>query len=92
MDNAKAIEDISKQLALVAAKIGALTNSIEELKEENKELCDTYEQFILDEIAHVQIFALELTRLATGTDEENTDEAFMEGELTSVIGEPEEES
>ena len=70
-----------------AFRIAKLAKSLSESDGDN----DICEEFLLDEITHVQILALELTRLSTeegqSENEDGDGGAFAEGELNSVLGE-----
>ena len=92
MENKDTIISICQQLCKITERICFLADGIESIKETNADLADTYEHFLIDEITHVQIATLELTRAVTGEETANGDDsAFMEGELNSVIGEKEKE-
>ena len=94
MNDTKALQIISAQLCASAAKISGLAKSIEDLRESNPEICEDYEHFLLDEVAHIQIITLQLTSLAAEDEEEEgnaDDSAFMAGELNSVIGDKDKE-
>ncbi|MCD8397544.1 MAG: hypothetical protein LUD12_10275 [Lachnospiraceae bacterium] len=86
----RSINDISSQLSMVCGKLGSLASGSETIKATNPDLAATYEDMLLDEIKHVQILALELTKLAV-SEERADDGAFAEGELNSVLGEEEDD-
>ncbi len=81
--NVVQISDVSYQLAKVSDRIMALSNSTQPIS-------GVYEDMLLDEISHVQILALELTKLATGDGRTDDGSAFAEGELNSNISKDEE--
>lgn len=85
------IGTISVQLSKVCAQIDSLTAGILETEKQDEGLASVYESLLLDEIKHAQILTLEMTRIVT-KEEERTDEGvFAEGELTSNLGEKEDE-
>ncbi len=91
MKNKEEIVNVSRQLSKITERICDLAEEIDKLQPVNADLADTYEAFLIDEVTHVQISALELTRFVTGEENANVDEsAFAEGELNSVVGEKEE--
>lgn len=107
--NSYAIGDVCQQIEKTCQKIGSLTMGTEQHENNsNKLLLDTYEDMIFGELEHLQRLTLVLTQLVTqGEDGEpsasseetvNEDDAgggsvFVEGELTSNIGDktPEDE-
>ena len=82
----KLIKNISLQICKTAERICSLVESLEGLDRPD-DLYGTYEQFMYDEVMHIQVLTLELTKQFT--DEENMDGVFTEGDLKSVIGEKE---
>ena len=94
MDKEKTILNISQQLECTSEKIAGLAAGMMNDQGVQNALREAYEHLLFDEIAHVQILALELTRIATeGEDEplKKDDSAFAQGELNSVMGEKESE-
>lgn len=107
--NSYAIGDVCQQIEKTCQKIGSLTMGTEQHENNSNELfLDTYEDMIFGELEHLQRLTLVLTQLVTqGEDGEpsalseetvNEDDAdggsvFVEGELTSNIGDktPEDE-
>ena len=93
-----AIENLCQQLCKVAEKIISITAGMAVLEETNPDLIETYDHFLLDEVAHVQVIGLEMTRIVTEEEGEEDKEsnagesAFGPGELDSVIGEKEEDA
>ena len=95
MKNKVALEHLCKQLCVASEKIVSIVSDMSLLEQACPDLLDIYEHFLLDEVAHVQILGLEMTRTVTEEnaeeEEENTDEGiFGPGELESVVGEEEE--
>lgn len=86
MTNNEILVKISQQLEDAAERIGKLAMSIDQLAEATPEICEDFEHFLLDEVTHVQILALEMTKMVTGEEEHQDESAFAEGELTSVLG------
>ncbi len=84
MTNEDVIIDLSRQLEAVAERIKEITEGISAMREGNPSICENYENFLLDEVAHVQILALDLTQAVTEGEDGNLDEAFGPGELTDV--------
>ena len=91
MNNVKIIESIGKQIGEVSNRISSLSHEIEETNAASPAICDCYEQFLLDEIGHLQVLVLELTQVATEDEPHEDEGVFSEGELNSVIGEKQEE-
>ncbi len=90
LNNKEAIVNISKQLIMISERICSLANGIAEMESADPGLADTYYNFLIDEVTHVQITALELTRFTTQGETANADDSvFAAGELNSVIGEKE---
>lgn len=106
MGDEKVIQSLSQQLCKTSERIGSFAIGIEDLKRLDRDLADTYSQMLMDEVGHVQVLALELTRLVADDEDpgsvkttvplpvktaEGDDGAFMPGELESVEGEKPEE-
>ncbi len=89
MTNEDVIINLSQQLEAAAERIKELAEGITAMHEVRPMVCENYESFLLDEVAHVQILALDLTQVVTEGDADNVDEAFGPGELTDVLGEDE---
>lgn len=92
MNNLNLIRDISTQLKAVCDKISSLSYGMEFVGNQDESLEAVYEELLLDEVHHAQVLALEMTRVTIGPEDTAMDEsAFAEGELSSVVGEEEEE-
>ena len=92
MKSKEELASLSMLLCKTAEMIETTTEAYEASAVSNPELADAYEHFLLDEVTHVQILALEMTRTMTEESETNGDDsAFVSGELNSVIGERERE-
>lgn len=91
MINAEMIEKVALQLESVANRIISVASILED--EIDTAFVEDYEQMVMDEVTHVQILALQLTKIVTEneqTEEGNADDSvFGPGELTSVLGEKE---
>lgn len=87
MKNAYAISSLAQQLGKVGEKISSLAMGAQDAEQAAPELGDVYQGMLFDEIEHVQILALELTKLVMQASEEaNTDEGgsvFAAGDLTA---------
>ena len=84
--NSNAICNISKQLSKTSEKICSLMDSYNA----SPETGEVFSELLLDEVRHVQILALELTKDVA--EDENLDEsAFAEGELNSTVGKEEDD-
>ncbi len=92
MKNAYAISSLAQQLGKVAEKVDSLAMGAQGTEQNAPDVSEVYQGLLLDEIEHVQILTLELTKLvAMPTDDEaNADEgggsAFAAGELTAEKG------
>lgn len=81
------IGSIASELKVTAEKIASTISGIGSLPEDADYAKETYENILLDEISHVQLLTLAMTKLATEEMAENADDsAFMAGELNSVSG------
>lgn len=92
MKNAYTISSLAAQLGKVADQIQSLAMCAQEAENNDGSIAGVYEDMLLDEVEHVQVIALELTRLIA-PENENADEGdagvFAEGELQSKKGEVE---
>ena len=90
MKNAYTISSIARQLGKVAEKLDSLAMGVQDTEQSASDLSEVYQGLLLDEVEHVQILTLELTRLtaesvgeggASNTDSDGS--AFGPGELTA---------
>lgn len=82
MANEQVIINLNQQIKYVADRIGSLAEGIVAM-EGNDAICEDYENFLFDEVAHLQVLTLEITQAVTDGEQMEADEAFMEGELVS---------
>lgn len=89
MKNAYGISSLAKQLKIVAEKVESLAVGAGETEQNAPDLTDVYQNLLLDEVEHVQILTLEITKAvaeATEPSETNADEGdgsvFAPGDLT----------
>ena len=94
MNNLNLIRDISTQLKTVCDKIASLSCGMEYVGNQDESLEAVYEELLLDEVHHAQVLALEMTRVTIGPEDDTAmdESAFAEGELSSVVGEKEEDA
>lgn len=95
------IGGISLQLSAVCARVCSLSEGIDACKLNEDPMEMVYHDQLLDEVRHLQILTLELTKKVSGIDEipegveadghEDGEGVFAEGELTQNIGEKEED-
>lgn len=93
MKNANDIQHTSQHLSKVADQIASYAMDIKD-GFVSEEVTDFYEDMLLDQISQAQILMLKLTDLVTESQSENADgdgSVFAEGELTSVVGKPEQD-
>ena len=85
MKNACAISSLARQLGKVSEKLDSL--AMQDVEQNAPDLTDVYQGLLLDEIEHVQILTLELTKAVVAAAEEtNADEGgsvFAAGDLTA---------
>lgn len=90
MKNAYAICSLARQLCKVGEKIDSLASDIQGSEQDANGVSELFQNLLVDEIEHVQILTLELTKLVTESTGEatNADEggAFAEGELQDDLG------
>ena len=92
MKNIVAITSIARTLGKIAEKLEATAYASRDTEETDEGLSKVYDEMLMDEVHHVQVLTLELTKAVIP--EENADEgesAFIEGELNSVVGPPDDE-
>lgn len=87
MKNANAISSIARQLKAVAEKLDSLAMGVQDVEQDAPDLTGVYQNLLLDEVEHVQILTLEMTKAvveATHESSENVDDGsvFGPGELT----------
>ena len=89
MKNAYAISSLARQLGKVSDKMDSLVMGIQDTEQNAPDVSDVYQGLLMDEIEHLQILTLELTKLVTESagDTANADEgdggsAFAAGDLT----------
>lgn len=92
MKNAYAISSLARQLSKVGEKVDSLAMGIQDTEQNAQGVSEVYQGLLMDEIEHVQILTLELTRLVaeSSTDAVNADDAdgsvFAEGDLQDDLG------
>ena len=75
MKNACAISSLARQLGKVSEKLDSLAMGVQDVEQNAPDLTDVYQGLLLDEIEHVQILTLELTKAVVAAAEEtNADE------------------
>ncbi len=87
--NALGISSLARQLKAVAERLDSLTMGVEEVEQNSTDLTGVYQSLLLDEVEHVQVLTLEITKAvaeATAPSEANADEGeggvFAPGDLT----------
>lgn len=93
MKNAYCIGSLARHLKEVAERIGSLAAGVADAEQYDPSMTEMYQNLLLDEIEHVQILTLEITKAVAETTEPsdaNADEAggsvFGAGELTEKLG------
>lgn len=101
MKNAFAIGSLARRLIKTGEMLESFAMGGQETISDYPEMADVYHGLFIDEVEHLQILTLELTKLVSGDTEDtsNADEGgdgsvFAEGDLTTGKGEapPAEES
>ena len=89
MKNAYGISSLARQLKAVAEKLDSLAMGAQDVEQNAPDLTGVYQNLLLDEVEHVQILTLEITKAvaeATEPSETNADEGggsvFGPGDLT----------
>lgn len=84
MKNAYAISSLAHQLKAVAEKLETLSMGAQEMEQQSSDLSDVYQSLLVDEVEHVQILTLEITKAVVEASEEHADDGsvFGPGELT----------
>lgn len=88
MKNAYGISSLARQLKAVAEKLDSLAMGVQDVEQNAPDLTGVYQNLLLDEVEHVQILTLEITKAvaeATAPSETNADEGgsvFAPGDLT----------
>jgi hypothetical protein len=87
--NAYGISSLARQLKAVAEKLDSLAMGVQDVEQNAPDLTGVYQNLLLDEVEHVQILTLEITKAvaeATEPSETNADEGggsvFGPGDLT----------
>lgn len=90
LKNAYGISSLARQLKAVAEKLDTLAQGVQDVEQASPDLTGVYQNLLLDEVEHVQILTLEITKAvadATASSEVNADDdgggsVFGPGELT----------
>ena len=90
MKNAYAISSLAHQFSKVSEKIDSLAVGVQDTEQNAPDVSEVYQGLLMDEIEHLQILTLEITKLVTEStdDAANADEgdggsAFAAGDLTT---------
>lgn len=89
MGNSTVICAITRQIAKCCERAGDLLTAKGTARYGSETLGEVFESMILEEVEHIQILTLELTKEITGQDERHDDDggtAFGPGELRSTLG------
>jgi len=81
--NACAISSLARQLGKVSEKLDSLAMGVQDVEQNAPDLTDVYQGLLLDEIEHVQILTLELTKAVVAAAEETNGSVFAAGDLTA---------
>lgn len=83
MQNSYVIASLAKALMKTSECIELMVNNTNEAEQQTPALSETYQDLILDELAHAQIIVLSLTKLLAGGTEQTDGEGsvFAPGEL-----------
>lgn len=89
MKNAYGVSSLARQLKAVSEKLESLAMGVQDVEQNSPDLTGVYQNLLLDEVEHVQILTLEITKAvaeATEQSETNADEGadsvFAPGDLT----------
>lgn len=84
MKNAYGISSLARQLKVVAEKLDSLAMGVQDVEQSAPDLTDVYQSLLVDEVEHVQILTLEITKAVVEASEEHADDGsvFGPGELT----------
>ena len=87
MKNAYGISSLARQLKAVAEKLDSLAMGVQDVEQSAPDLSDVYQNLLLDEVEHVQILTLEITKAVVEASEQSEEHAddgsvFGPGELT----------
>lgn len=89
MKNAYDVSSLARQLKAVSEKLESLAMGVQDVEQNSPDLTGVYQNLLLDEVEHVQILTLEITKAvaeATEQSESNADEGegsvFAPGDLT----------
>lgn len=87
--NAHNISSLARQLKVVSEKVDSLAMGVQDREQNSPDLTSVYQNLLLDEVEHVQILTLEITKAvaeSTEPSETNADEGegsvFAPGDLT----------
>lgn len=86
MDKERIVINLSQQLEEVARRIGSLSADISIMKGDAPQVSESYEEFLLDAVAHLQIITLSLTQIVTEDGEEEPEGAVEEEEAEGDDG------
>lgn len=100
MKNSYVISGMARMLSMTSKNLEMMVNSTHEAEEQSPEISATYEDMILDELNHVQMMTLALTKMLTeqaqpeshGDGEGGEGSAFAAGELDDHATEPKKEA
>ena len=87
MKNAYAISSLARQLGKVSEKLDSLAMGVQDVEQNAHDLSDVYRSLLVDEVEHVQILTLEITKAVVEASEQSEEHAddgsvFGPGELT----------
>ena len=87
MKNAYGISSLARQLKAVAEKLDSLAMGVQDVEQSAPDLTGVYQNLLLDEVEHVQILTLEITKAVVEASEQSEEHAddgsvFGPGELT----------
>ena len=71
MKNAYAISSLAHQLKAVAEKLESLSMGAQEMEQQSSDLSDVYQSLLVDEVEHVQILTLEITKAVVEASEQS---------------------
>lgn len=87
MKNAYAISSLARQLGKLSEKMDSLTMGVQDTEQNAPDVSEVYKGLLMDEVEHLQILTLELTKLvfesSVNADEGGDGSVFAAGDLTS---------
>jgi len=86
MSHFETIKSLTKAVSDSSDKICMIVEALEGMSPVQS-VNDLYEVMLFDELNHVQMITLEMTKMLTGSENADGETAFSEGELTDVLGE-----